>query len=289
MTTRGMTTPWFDPDGRTLRLRHAPVKATAGSCRCFGVRNVRPRRVCGNGRVFGLFAQSCGSDQSTTTSAVSPGEPPGGRIRYPTPTEPASRRPASRRCPIPAMRAVVLVALLAAGLLSTAAGRAAEGLDRCRHRPSRGSADRRRRRLDALFPRQRLFARRGQADVQHPERDRHRRRGEDRHRRSARPRSSRPRARGGYFARRTREIYFNGGGGGTVTAVNVDTKADPRRAARPRPHQRRRNPARSSRTPTRPIRTALTHARRPAPPFRNCSGCFPARRWKISRRISSTP
>src|SRR5213083_1568871 len=32
------------------------------------------------------------------------------------------------------------------------------------------------------------------------------------------------RARGGYFARRTREIYYNNGSGGTVTAVNIDTK-----------------------------------------------------------------
>ena len=35
-----------------------------------------------------------------------------------------------------------------------------------------------------------------------------------------------PAARGGYFARRTREIYFNARGrGGPVMAVNVDTKA----------------------------------------------------------------
>jgi hypothetical protein len=33
-----------------------------------------------------------------------------------------------------------------------------------------------------------------------------------------------PRARGGYFARRTREIYYTGSGSGTVTAVNIDTK-----------------------------------------------------------------
>jgi hypothetical protein len=32
------------------------------------------------------------------------------------------------------------------------------------------------------------------------------------------------RARGGYFARRTREIYYTGSGSGTVTAVNIDTK-----------------------------------------------------------------
>src|SRR5881628_2310825 len=31
-------------------------------------------------------------------------------------------------------------------------------------------------------------------------------------------------ARGGYFARRTREIYYNGSGRGTVTAVDIDTK-----------------------------------------------------------------
>jgi oligogalacturonide lyase len=30
-------------------------------------------------------------------------------------------------------------------------------------------------------------------------------------------------ARGGYFARRTREIYYNASGSGTVTAVNIDT------------------------------------------------------------------
>jgi oligogalacturonide lyase len=33
-----------------------------------------------------------------------------------------------------------------------------------------------------------------------------------------------PRARGGYFARRTREIYYNGSGSGTITAVDIDTK-----------------------------------------------------------------
>jgi oligogalacturonide lyase len=33
-----------------------------------------------------------------------------------------------------------------------------------------------------------------------------------------------PRARGGYFARRRREIYYNSGGAGTMTAVNIDTK-----------------------------------------------------------------
>jgi oligogalacturonide lyase len=32
-----------------------------------------------------------------------------------------------------------------------------------------------------------------------------------------------PRGRGGYFARRTREIYYTGGSGGAVTAVNIDT------------------------------------------------------------------
>ena len=31
-----------------------------------------------------------------------------------------------------------------------------------------------------------------------------------------------PRARGGYFARRTREVYY-GGRGGPITAINVDT------------------------------------------------------------------
>jgi oligogalacturonide lyase len=33
-----------------------------------------------------------------------------------------------------------------------------------------------------------------------------------------------PRGRGGYFARRTREIYYTAGNGGAVTAVNIDTK-----------------------------------------------------------------
>jgi oligogalacturonide lyase len=33
-----------------------------------------------------------------------------------------------------------------------------------------------------------------------------------------------PRVRGGYFARRTREIYYSGSGSGTVTAVNIDTR-----------------------------------------------------------------
>jgi oligogalacturonide lyase len=33
-----------------------------------------------------------------------------------------------------------------------------------------------------------------------------------------------PRARGGYFARRTREIYYNSSVGGTVTAVDIDTR-----------------------------------------------------------------
>jgi len=42
-----------------------------------------------------------------------------------------------------------------------------------------------------------------------------------------------PRARGGYFARRTREIYFNDNSRGTIVALNVDT-----RAAREVPHAR---------------------------------------------------
>ena len=36
--------------------------------------------------------------------------------------------------------------------------------------------------------------------------------------------TSRPQARGAYFARRTREIYYNGGSGGALAAVNIDTK-----------------------------------------------------------------
>jgi oligogalacturonide lyase len=40
----------------------------------------------------------------------------------------------------------------------------------------------------------------------------------------ARPEIVAPRARGGYFARRTREIYYNSGGAGTITAVHIDTK-----------------------------------------------------------------
>src|SRR2546427_8770451 len=33
-----------------------------------------------------------------------------------------------------------------------------------------------------------------------------------------------PRGRGGYFARRTREIFYTANSGGAVTAVNIDTK-----------------------------------------------------------------
>ena len=68
-------------------------------------------------------AQRSGEEQPTTIGAVSPGEPPvansecRGRIPYPTPTATASRRPGVERCTIPAMRALVLIALLAAGLL----------------------------------------------------------------------------------------------------------------------------------------------------------------------------
>jgi oligogalacturonide lyase len=40
----------------------------------------------------------------------------------------------------------------------------------------------------------------------------------------ARPEIVAPRARGGYFARRTREIYYNRDGAGTITAVHIDTK-----------------------------------------------------------------
>src|SRR4029079_6154660 len=35
VTTRGMTTPWFDPDGGTLRLHHAPVKSHRQPLRLF--------------------------------------------------------------------------------------------------------------------------------------------------------------------------------------------------------------------------------------------------------------
>src|SRR6476659_7609328 len=40
----------------------------------------------------------------------------------------------------------------------------------------------------------------------------------------AQPEIVAPQARGGYLARRTREIYYNSGRAGTITAFNVDTK-----------------------------------------------------------------
>jgi enterochelin esterase-like enzyme len=41
---------------------------------------------------------------------------------------------------------------------------------------------------------------------------------------AARPEMVASGARGGYFARRTREIYYNSGGRGTTTALNIDTR-----------------------------------------------------------------
>jgi oligogalacturonide lyase len=85
------------------------------------------------------------------------------------------------------------------------------------------------------------------------------------------------RARGGYFARRTREIYYNGSGrgSGTVTAFNIDTRQTrdvPHAAASSTPTK----PSRSSRTARPSIRMDSIHVRQLARFFRSCCGCFPA-------------
>jgi oligogalacturonide lyase len=96
-----------------------------------------------------------------------------------------------------------------------------------------------------------------------------------------------PRARGGYFARRTREIYFSDNARGAIVALNVDT-----RVSRDVPHARGLINADETlsvvKNATRRIRTALTRRRLPARSSRSSSGCFPARRWRTSRPISSS-
>src|SRR5262245_17088650 len=107
VTTRGMRAPWFDPDGGTLRLRHAPVKPSPA----FAVVSVgETRRPSGQPRMPAFsttFARLYESDERGPTRCVSSGEPP---------VVKGGRQP-PRGVPSPAMRPVVLVALLAAGLL----------------------------------------------------------------------------------------------------------------------------------------------------------------------------
>ncbi len=97
------------------------------------------------------------------------------------------------------------------------------------------------------------------------------------------------RGRGGYFARRTREIYFNAGGRGdaSVSAVNVDTKQ-----TRTVPHARGLINADESLSvvkngsaadPDGSTRNLLF-----AWQCLNSSACSPGRRWRISHPISGT-
>src|SRR5215470_12145643 len=76
VTTRGMRAPWFDPDGGTLRLRHAPVKPSP----VFAVVSVgETRQLSGQPRMPAFstaFARLYGSDERGPIGCVSSGEPP---------------------------------------------------------------------------------------------------------------------------------------------------------------------------------------------------------------------
>src|SRR5262245_48340644 len=168
------------------------------------------------------FARLYGSDERGPTSCVSSGEPPEaksagrGRIRYPT--------PAREGCTIGAMRPVVLVALLAAGLLRQPQEAAPKDwIDAdTGHRVVRltGEAG-----GSTLYFHDNAFSPDGDRlivntpdgiamiDVAKIGTD------------AAKMTVIAPRARGGYFARRTREIYINDSARGAIVALNVDTKA----------------------------------------------------------------
>ena len=137
-------------------------------------------------------------------------------------------------------------------------------MDRRRYRAPRRAADRRCRRFDALFPRQRVFARRGQDDVQHSQRHRDRRRREDRHGRRARRCRSSPRARAADISHGARARSTTP----AAAAGRSPRSTSTRRRTREVPHargldQRRRNAVGRRRTPA-PVDSDGTHPRPPA-------------------------
>ena len=95
-------------------------------------------------------------------------------------------------------------------------------------------------------------------------------------------------ARGGYFARRTREIYYTAAAAARraarVMAVNVDTKTDARGAQSRADSSMPTRACRSSRTPTPSIPTGSIPSRPSARSCRNCSACFPARDGRSDAR-----
>ena len=93
-------------------------------------------------------------------------------------------------------------------------------------------------------------------------------------------------ARGGYFARRSREIYFQrrparrGARRRDVMAVNVDTMKTREVTNARGLDQRRRNAVGHEERHGAAIPMASTRARRSARPCRSSSACFPASGWK---------
>ena len=85
-----------------------------------------------------------------------------------------------------------------------------------------------------------------------------------------------PTVRGGYFARRTREIYYGSAGGDRrprSTSTRNGRATCSTRAASSTPTKR----CRSSRMARPSTPTANTLARRCGPSCRNCNGCFPGK------------
>ena len=144
------------------------------------------------------------------------------------------------------MNRSLIVVVLSAGTVLLSQAPLAARLDRPRHRSSRRAADRRCGRIDAVLSRQRLFAGGRQVDVQHAGGHRGRGRREDRH--AGPSRRSSTGARGGYFARRTREIYYAAAAGGAVTRAQRRHEAT-RTCPTPAASSTRTRHCRSSRTP----------------------------------------
>ncbi len=97
-----------------------------------------------------------------------------------------------------------------------------------------------------------------------------------------------PAVRGGYFARRSREIYY-GSRGGARNARSTSTRSRRAKCTHARGLINADETLSVVKNGKAVDAEGNTLARRCARSFRNCSGCFPASAWKTSRPTSSIP
>src|SRR5262245_6207608 len=222
VTTRGMRAPWFDPDGGNATPASCASQTIAGFCGCFGVRNASALRSAENACVFGCLRPAVRKPRTGTYQLCFVWRTAGGEERGQGSDTVSD--PGREGCTIGAMRPVVLVAMLAAGLLRQPQEAAPKDwIDAdTGHRVVRltGEAG-----GSTLYFHDNAFSPDGDRlivntpdgiamiDVAKIGTD------------AAKMTVIAPRARGGYFARRTREIYINDSARGAIVALNVDTKA----------------------------------------------------------------